>query len=980
MKLKGIIAFILCIVIAASCIPAAAVNPSDCILYSIFDLKVGETMRLTSKDANNNLITGWTSTAPKVASITTDGLVTALSKGDAVMELNVGSGKIGRMIHVAEPDYKLSKTKLTLYTGDKSALKLKGATGKVTWKTSNKNVAAVSSKGVVTAKKKGTATITAKILTLSYKCRLTVKNKPVKLSVTKLALAPKNKYTLKLGGASGKVKWSSSKKSVAAVSAKGVVTAKKNGKANITAKYKGKAYKCALTVSKKAKTVLGKKAVTEDKNTVTISKVKTSLDPAMLKSGAKLTLKKANGLPKLSGTKMTAYDFSLKGAKVTSKNLAVLEIPQKVAKGKTVIAGYYNEKKKKWEPVPCSYKNGKVSIIASHFSTYGVGAVSDSCFTYNDKTTTEKLLSYWAPHSPSITGKEALSIVSQAVKSSSVPQKCVEWGWEILNKQFDNNVNWKTNLFGALGISTKLTDFINDNTASFGAIGFGLAYIEAIRYAYSGDNQNAAYTAFNGFSGAVTALVAQKLGTAAISAGCFAVTVITYALTKTYEQALSDNEKKWYKYYKYYYQHENPRRAYQWKDLLLPILNKKGKPEGIQKKVEAEVDKYVQEAWNSEWFAAYFHDATGLSFGVGGGLSKSIQDKLSAQYKNELMKGDIALVYKWKQRELQREAEDAYEKTTAKLAKELNQEFTIKFYDGQLKKGKTSKLAGYTVRWKNIPKKLNDKKSLKLKLNSKGKASTKYTLFAAIKYNIKPKLKLVNKKGKVVKTFTYKINSKTAKVNLNPKAKKKAYKWVLSSNEKGTLLTKGINDPVEKLGSSYKKYPYGYNSIVYAYDFSFGDNSITTKYTYTYNDTDDSSQNKTWNCSCGAYFSTPKSTLTPGAAENLTAESKLISRSTDYGSLHSSNAVIELSFVNPKNELNPKYPWFSSGNYVLSCGIDAENNKVGDTESRSADFPIPKARVGGAALQTGDVFYLTMLSSCNGIVSYITHKYTYKSV
>jgi hypothetical protein len=70
----------------------------------------------------------------------------------------------------------LNRKTLSLTTGEKSTLKLKGAkASKVKWTTSNKTIAAASKKGVVTAKKNGTATITAKYNNKKYKCKVTVR-------------------------------------------------------------------------------------------------------------------------------------------------------------------------------------------------------------------------------------------------------------------------------------------------------------------------------------------------------------------------------------------------------------------------------------------------------------------------------------------------------------------------------------------------------------------------------------------------------------------------------------------------------------------------------------------------------------------------------------------------------------------------------------------------------------------------------------
>lgn len=73
----------------------------------------------------------------------------------------------------------------------------------------------------------------------------------VKLNKQKLTLYTGGSYTLKVKGTSSKVKWSSSKKSIATVSTKGKVTAIKAGKAKIKAKAGSKKLTCTVTVKKR---------------------------------------------------------------------------------------------------------------------------------------------------------------------------------------------------------------------------------------------------------------------------------------------------------------------------------------------------------------------------------------------------------------------------------------------------------------------------------------------------------------------------------------------------------------------------------------------------------------------------------------------------------------------------------------------------------------------------------------------------------
>lgn len=71
---------------------------------------------------------------------------------------------------------KLNTKKKSLSIGQTYQLKVTNTSKKVKWSSSNKSVAKVNAKGVVTAKKAGTAIITAKIGNKKLKCTITVKS------------------------------------------------------------------------------------------------------------------------------------------------------------------------------------------------------------------------------------------------------------------------------------------------------------------------------------------------------------------------------------------------------------------------------------------------------------------------------------------------------------------------------------------------------------------------------------------------------------------------------------------------------------------------------------------------------------------------------------------------------------------------------------------------------------------------------------
>ena len=138
----------------------------------------------------------------------------------------------------AEDKFELNAASKTLYTKGSTKTTLKvttNLTDKITWKSSNTKVATVNSKGVVTAKAKGTAVITASCGEYKASCKVKVKTPSLKL--TKSSATVKVGKTTKISAKatpSKKITYKSSNTKIATVSSKGVVKGKKKGTAKIT--------------------------------------------------------------------------------------------------------------------------------------------------------------------------------------------------------------------------------------------------------------------------------------------------------------------------------------------------------------------------------------------------------------------------------------------------------------------------------------------------------------------------------------------------------------------------------------------------------------------------------------------------------------------------------------------------------------------------------------------------------------------------
>lgn len=214
-------------------------------------------LKATITPSNASQEVTWSSSKPAVATVNANGLVTGVAAGTAEITATSKDDPSFKDVctvtvnNIPVSSVELDKTTLSLTEGEtytlKATVKPDDAADKTpTWTSSNTAVATVSSEGVVTAVKAGTATITAKCGEKTATCTVTVQAKFV--NVTGVTL---DKETMSLGvGSSAQLtatvlpanannkalKWSVSSSAVSVTSQGNVatVTARSAGEATVT--------------------------------------------------------------------------------------------------------------------------------------------------------------------------------------------------------------------------------------------------------------------------------------------------------------------------------------------------------------------------------------------------------------------------------------------------------------------------------------------------------------------------------------------------------------------------------------------------------------------------------------------------------------------------------------------------------------------------------------------------------------------------
>ena len=232
----------------------------------------GKTTQLTVKylpeDTTDNKAVTWSSNNEDVATVSAEGIITAKKAGIAEITAIVGSLTSVTVVTVTEipiTEVAFEKESLEILIGQKAdvsgslSIKPENTTDekKVVWSSSDETVAVVDEKGIITAKNKGTAIITATVGSFTAELKVIVTNIPLEsIAFDKVIEKMEVGETKTLGVIYNPenttdektVKWASSDDSIIKVE-NGILTALKAGNATITATSNGKEVSCVIVVN-----------------------------------------------------------------------------------------------------------------------------------------------------------------------------------------------------------------------------------------------------------------------------------------------------------------------------------------------------------------------------------------------------------------------------------------------------------------------------------------------------------------------------------------------------------------------------------------------------------------------------------------------------------------------------------------------------------------------------------------------------------
>lgn len=191
-KIVRRISILLCIVMVVSVLAPATQSTEAATALNKTSITIAKGAKEQVKVKGTKGKVTWKSADKSIATVDDKGYVKGIKKGTTKVYATVSGKKYTCKVKVESVS--ISSKSETISVGGSFTLKLNGNTQKVSWSSSNSQVASVSSSGKVKGVAAGKATITAKVDNKKFSCTVTVKKKSAKSELDTILAAVKKAY------------------------------------------------------------------------------------------------------------------------------------------------------------------------------------------------------------------------------------------------------------------------------------------------------------------------------------------------------------------------------------------------------------------------------------------------------------------------------------------------------------------------------------------------------------------------------------------------------------------------------------------------------------------------------------------------------------------------------------------------------------------------------------------------------------------
>jgi len=485
--------------------------------------------------------------------------------------------------------------------------------------------------------------------------------------------------------------------------------------------------------------------------------INVTIPPEVLDKEETLSIKeKIYNTPKDKAANISAvYDITI-GDKHELNGVVEIDIKYETP-ATSVGAMYYDVQEKQWIPILCKVDstNNKVKIFTDHLTNFAVVKFQPS--SINPLTTINTMPSIY---SRKFNDNTIVQILNAVKSNKNGIDDAVREGFNAANDIFQ--IGSASEKMTSLTFEDYLDPEVNKKINGLASkMSYSMILMQLAVDMTDKDKTNLEAT-YN-FLKSVAYELPEALASKLMSIGVFS---IDYSLDKFARTSIEDRYKLNDKAYHIYYQklYKEKRNAKQWYYVLTDIIKNSKNDDEIKAKIDSEIDRYINEFWTEKdtMGIAEAYQQAGIKFTGGAGLNQDVRDKISNNYKCELMQYLQGVFNQISKKIVVERSTSAY-KDINEFTKELNKVYTVRVEAS----GDADKIANLPI--KLLVDKAGHQKAWQGVTDKNGIFTMKFTLYGYLRAEAKNIVKLTVNSKELEQKFI-KLNSgglTVVKFNIN---------------------------------------------------------------------------------------------------------------------------------------------------------------------------------------------------------------------